>query len=209
MTTLMSEAVPPTSEPRSRRPFFWVLTLFFAPLLLAFLVYYGFGWRPSGMTNNGELISPAIPLPQVALVMPDGALTDPQLLQHKWTLTYVGSGACAQSCRDSLLTTRQLRLLLGKDMPRVQRLFLYSGECCDAEYFAKEQQGLVMASVDTAAGQNVLKLFPSYDATFALQAERIYIIDPLGNLMMSYPTHADARGVLTDLKTLLSLSHIG
>lgn len=204
----MSEVIH-SPQVRSRSPFFWVLALFFAPLLLAFAVYYGFGWRPSGMTNHGELISPAIPLPNAALVMADGTTASPKFLQGKWTLAYVGSATCTAACRDALLTTRQLRLLLGKDMTRVQRLFLYSGACCESEYFAKEQQGLVMASLDNAAGESLLHLFPSYENVPALQAERIYIIDPLGNLMMSYPPSADARGLLTDLKKLLSLSHIG
>jgi len=203
----MSETIS-TSGSNSRRPFLLVLTLFVAPLLLAFVIYYGLNWRPSGMTNNGQLVSPVIPLPASALTAPDGQLLAPQLLHGKWTLVYVGNGACTQPCRDALLVTRQVRLLLGKDMTRVQRLFLYSGSC-DAEYMAREQSGLVLASLDNEVGQNLLKLFPIYSSVPVLEAQRLYIIDPLGNLMMSYAPQADARGVLADLKKLLSLSHIG
>lgn len=206
MTT--SDAAP-ISAPRSRRPFFWVFGLFFAPLLLAFIIYYGFGWRPSGQTNKGELISPVISLPEVSLVTADGPLTDAKFLQGKWTLTYVGAGDCGQVCRDSLLNMRQVRLLLGKEMTRVQRVFLYSGACCDADYFSKEQRGLVMASLNSAAGQELLKRFPVFGGVPALQAQRVYIVDPLGNLMMSYAPNADARDLLSDVKKLLSLSHIG
>lgn len=199
----------PVATPRSRRPFYWVLLLFFTPLIAAFVVYYGLGWRPSGMTNKGQLISPAIPLPEVALSTPDGASTDPKFLTRKWTLMYVDAGECAQRCRDALLVTRQVRLLLGKDMTRVQRVFLYSGPCCDEGYFGAEQQGLVRASLDNDAGAQLLGSFPRFDAGPVLQAQRIYIVDPLGNLMMSYKPHADARDVLSDIKKLLSLSHIG
>ena len=65
------------NAPRARRSRtqIWILVaVFFAPLALAFLLYYGSGgWRPPGSTNRGELISPPRPLPSVALPTPGGA----------------------------------------------------------------------------------------------------------------------------------------
>jgi hypothetical protein len=37
----------------------------------------------------------------------------------------------------------------------------------------------------------------------------VYLIDPLGNLMMSYAADARPKGMLEDLKKLLRLSHVG
>ena len=198
-----------SSQPKSsRRIFFWVLLAFFAPLLLAFIIYYGTGWHPDRMINKGDLVSPAIPLPDIALHKPDGSLLDVHWLQRKWTLVYVGDGACDQVCHDALLITRNIRLLLGKDSVRVQRAFLFTGACCDQSYFSAEQPDLIVARIDDAAGQQLLKLFPR-DAGDPLQSGKIYIIDPLGNLMMSYRHGAEAGDILADLKKLLSLSHIG
>jgi hypothetical protein len=51
---------PPLAATRPKRGVLLLLALlFFAPLLLAFLIYYGSGWRPTGHTNHGELILPA------------------------------------------------------------------------------------------------------------------------------------------------------
>jgi hypothetical protein len=35
------------------------------------------------------------------------------------------------------------------------------------------------------------------------------VVDPLGNLMMSYDARNDPHGLLEDLRKLLRLSHIG
>lgn len=201
----MTEA-PVSKSPR--RAFLWAFLAFFAPLLLAFVLYYGLGWHPGRTSNKGDLISPAISLPDVALTKPDGSLLDVHWLQRKWTLVYVGDGACDKTCRDALLITRNIRLLLGKDSLRVQRAFLFSGACCDQTYFTTEQGDLIIGRIDDAVAQPIISLFPR-DTGDPLQAGKIYITDPLGNLMMSYKRGADAGDLLADLKKLLSLSHIG
>jgi cytochrome oxidase Cu insertion factor (SCO1/SenC/PrrC family) len=192
----------------SRRLIYWMLFAFFAPLLLAFVIYYGTGWHPSGMSNKGNLVSPVVSLPDVALHKPDGSALSANWLQRKWTLVYLGDGACNQSCRDALLVTRNIRLLLGKDSIRVQRAFLFAGACCDATYFSSEQPDLILARLDDEVGHNLLSLFPQQEGD-PLEAGKIYIIDPLGNLMMSYQRGAEAGDLHADLKKLLSLSHIG
>jgi hypothetical protein len=40
-------------------------------------------------------------------------------------------------------------------------------------------------------------------------AAGIYIVDPLGNLVLHYPVDASGKSVLTDLKRLLKVSQIG
>jgi hypothetical protein len=37
----------------------------------------------------------------------------------------------------------------------------------------------------------------------------LFIVDPLGNLMMRHDASHTTKGLLTDLKKLLKLSHIG
>lgn len=193
----------------NRKPFYYVLALFFAPLALAFAVYYGSSWRPAGTTNKGDLITPAVPLPEVTLNKADAGRTEATFLRKDWTLVYVGTGDCDAVCRSALLGTANVRQLLGKDMTRVNRVFLYTGHCCDPEFFAAQQADLVSASVDDAPGQRLLAQFPDRNGVKALEAKRTYIVDPLGNLMMSYAPGADARDIYQDLKKLLDLSHIG
>ncbi len=206
----MNDASNPGQQaPANRKPFFVVLGLFAAPLLLAFALYYGTDWRPTGTTNKGDLITPAIPLPIVTLTTAEGTTTDTSFLRNTWTLVYMGDGACDESCRKALVAMRDARLLLGKDTNRVSRVFLYSGNCCDSNYFGTEQQGLINASIDGNAGTTLLKLFPAQDGVQTIDAHRTYIVDPLGNLMMSYEPGTDPRWIYQDLKKLLNLSHIG
>ena len=193
---------------RSRAQIWVVVALFFAPLALAFLLYYGgAGWSPAGRTNHGELISPPRPLPSAALPTPDGATLPAETWRGKWTLLYVGDGRCDGRCRAALTLMRQTRLALNKDMTRVQRVFLATGSCCDRAYLDAEHAGVAIALADNDAGAALLAAFP--EAQPAAEGF-IYIIDPLGNLMMRHlPEPPPAEGLLEDLRKLLKLSHIG
>ena len=183
--------------------------IFFAPLGLAFYLYYGPGtWHPGGHVNAGELIQPARPLPLVALPRWGSGTTDPNFLKHKWTFLYVWTGPCADHCRSRLYDTRQVRLALDRDMDRVQRVFIADPGCCDAQFMREQHPDLITIRA-TAAAAPLVALLPGQDASSDAQAPRVYLIDPLGNLMMSYPADAKAKGMLEDMKRLLRLSSIG
>jgi hypothetical protein len=194
---------------RQRRLLVVLALIFFAPLGLAFYLYYGPGsWHPGGHVNAGELIQPARPLPLVALPLWGSGTTAPNFLKHKWTFLYVLTGPCADHCRSRLYDTRQVRLALDRDMGRVQRVFIADPGCCDAQ-FVREQHPDLITIRATAAAAPLVALLPGQDASSDAQAPRVYLIDPLGNLMMSYPADAKAKGMLEDMKRLLRLSSIG
>jgi hypothetical protein len=205
-----------------RRTLLLLILLFFAPLGLAFLFYYGhLGWRPAGHVNHGELIAPARPLPAVALPIagPTGAdaRVSPDFLKGKWTLLYVGPGACPEQCRTELYYTRQVRTALNRDMDRVQRVFIAEGDCCDMNFLHEQHRDLVTVRATPEAAP-LLALLPApaapaapatADSSAPGTGDRIYLIDPLGNLMMWYPPQTPFKGMLEDLKRLLGLSHVG
>src|SRR4051812_28063288 len=108
-----------SATPRRSRAQFWILVaIFFAPLVIAFALYYGSGWRPAKTTNHGTLISPPRPMPEVS------AENASQLFRGKWSLVYLAGDACSNECLQALLQMRQVRLALGDDMRRVQRVLL-------------------------------------------------------------------------------------
>lgn len=197
----------PSAPTRSRKQIWILVGAFFAPLALAFLLYYGLDIRPHGNTNKGDLIHPPVTLPEVEL---PGAADQPlaaTALRGKWSMVYIGDGACDPRCREALTLMRQTRLALGDDMPRIQRVFLVSGNCCDEAYLNTEHDGLLLGRIDNPAGHTLLETFP--DTAQAAGLGRIYLVDPLGNLMMKYEPDAPQKGLLEDLKKLLKLSHIG
>lgn len=196
------------TQRRSRAQIWILVAMFFAPLLIAFLLYYGAdGWRPPGSTNHGDLIDPARPLPQAALQSSTGAAIAADFMHGKWNVVYIGEGRCDARCREALTLMRQTRLALGDDLTRVQRIFLVTGNCCDHAYLDAEHEGLIAARADDEAGAALVEEF--WSGAPASQPGRIYIVDPLGNLMMSYAPDAERKGLLEDLKKLLKLSHIG
>jgi len=178
--------------------------LFVLPLIVSFYLYYGIGWRPSGSTNHGELIAPARPLPEVALPLAGGGPVQHAVFRERWTLVYVGAGGCDADCRAALHVMRQTRLSLNNEMTRVRRVFLATRECCDLAFLGREHAGLTVLDASSAAAQPLIEQFPSAD-----RAHMLFIVDPLGNLMMRYDARRPPRGLFEDLKKLLQLSHIG
>jgi cytochrome oxidase Cu insertion factor (SCO1/SenC/PrrC family) len=179
--------------------------LFFLPLAIAFWVYYGTGWRPVRTVNHGELITPARPLPPIHLQSAIATNVAPaELFHHKWSLVYIGDGQCDDSCRKSLYVMRQTRLSLNNEMPRVERVFLATAHCCTEDFLAHEHPGLQVFDASSAAAASLLSVFPVEE-----REQTLFIVDPLGNLMMRYDVRQNPKGLLQDLKKLLSLSHIG
>ncbi len=176
--------------------------LFLMPLALAFYTYYGTSWRPAGRVNHGTLVEPPRPLP--ALTLPRAAGPAAAASFHgTWTLVYVGDGGCDADCDRALLVMRQTRLALNNDMPRVARVFLATGSCCSGAP-ALADAGLAVFDASGPAAAALLKEFPLSE-----RAHSLYVVDPLGNLMMSYDARSDPHGLLEDLRKLLRLSHIG
>jgi hypothetical protein len=186
-----------------RRQLWTLFGLFFAPLALAFVLFYSGAWRPPGSTNHGDLVEPPRPLPAVDLRTPSGGKLASDAWRGYWSLVYIGDGQCDARCREALTLMRQTRLALGDDMSRVQRIFLARGSCCDQGYLGAQHSGLMIATVDDTNGATLTATFP--DAAVG----RIYIVDPLGAVMMSYAPDAEPNGPLEDLKKLLKLSRVG
>lgn len=212
MTTPTAQTPELANRRRGRRQLLVLAGLFFVPVVIAFYLYYGgSGWRPTGGTNKGDLINPAVPLPQVALAKPDGVRIPPDLLQGKWTVAYLGDGACDTRCRKALYLSRQSRIALNKDMDRVQRVFFATGaQKIDAAFMASEHPDLVLVALgNDPDSQTLLGKFPALGGVPAATAGRLYVIDPLGNLMLSYSAAAPDKALFTDIKKLLRLSHIG
>lgn len=200
--------LPPEIVRKRRLQLVLLALVFFGPLAVAFYLYYGAAWQPAGRTNVGELLQPVRALPEASLQTPSGKPTAPDFLRDKWSFVYVGEGACDARCRQALDDMRAVRLALDRDADRVQRVFLYEASCCDVTLLDGPQKGLVAAWLDEQAGAPLRAQFPTDKGPVA-QSGYVWLVDPLGNLVMRYPTPLDKRGVVKDMEKLLKLSHIG
>ena len=174
-----------------------LISIFITPVVISFVWNANLdGWTTEETVNNGQLIVPAEPI--LELTKASGIAEDK--LRGHWTLVYGLVGDCLADCRQQLWNMRQARLAQARQMHRVKGLLLES-QSASADFdthIATEHNAIQRASVtaDKAVWQR-------------LNPGTVYLIDPLGNLMMQYPADVTAKEVLDDLKRLLRVSRIG
>jgi hypothetical protein len=176
-----------------------IAAVFFGPLLFATWLYFaGDLIQPANRTNHGALLEPFINL---ANERPDSSLIVDN--HGHWILIYATADACDEACRDALHTLRQSRLMLGKEMERVSRVFLHGDIAPDTVFLTDEHQGLI-ALADNELAQLLTNKKPA-----DLLAGGYYLIDPLGNLVMYFQPDINPRDMVDDIGHLLRLSRIG
>ena len=142
-----------------------------------------------------------------------GQATLPEaVLRREWTMLYVGDADCAQGCQQALYNMRQVWKSLGRRSERVKGLYLLADKSAATElqgFVEAEHKGLVLARMAAADKSAWLGFFSLDGSIKPLEADNIYIIDPLGNWVLVYRPEDPAKGLLKDLKKLLRLSQIG
>lgn len=195
----MSDAVQ--NNPPATRKFItlWLLVaLTVAPVAASYLLYYF--WQPARTVNYGELIEPR-PLPDPQLALADGSPFRLSQLKGKWLLLAVGPGGCDANCDRQLLYMRQLRLTQGKNADRVERVWLVSDAAAPRAEAVSQYEGTWIVRADAG----LLQRLPAQAAA----SDHIYLVDPLGNLMMRFPRDPDPKLMIKDLGRLLKASQIG
>lgn len=188
---------------RSRWKLYLVIAICAAPLLLSYLAYYVI--KPTGRTNYGTLIDPRqYPMPTLHSVLQGGGAEELTAYKGKWIMLQVSASDCQTKCKTALFAMRQLRLMQGKDMDRIERVLLIPDQNPMDTTLIREYDGTHILRVDAKAINTWLPAEP--ETTIQ---DRLYLIDPLGNLMMRYPVDADPYKVKNDLVKLLKASSIG
>jgi len=196
---------------RQRFTLIAIALVFVAPMAIAWLLLARPDWRPAYTVNHGTLVQPPRPLAGLGLHGVDGSSLGPHYLQGKWTLVYVGHGRCEKICQRQLYNTRQVRLAQGKNIGRVQRLMILTdaGGTAALRSIRAQHPDLTIAAPVAADRAAVLNRFAIDGAGDPGTAGRVYVVDPLGNLMMTYGANADPSGMLKDLERLLKVSYVG
>lgn len=175
-----------------------------APFIGSWALY--FFWQPSGRINYGELVEGAV-LPTGALASASGGkVFDFAQLRGRWVFVTVDSGACNDACQKKLWKMRQVRLTQGKYLERIERAFLANDAQPVAATVAKEYEGTWFANAQDSAH---LKVLPVAAQAGAQLTDHIYLVDPLGNVVLRFPKDADPSRMKKDLERLLRVSRIG
>jgi len=181
------QAASPVNPVRRGRLKLALLALFFlVPVGASYLIWW-LDLAPGTAGNYGTLLAPRpVALPAVAE------------LKGKWVLVQFDGGACATACERKLYFMRQVRRAQGREVPRVARLWLVTDSVAPSAELRAAIEGTVIAP---AAGAD----FPAERSV----ADHIYLVDPLGNLMMRFPRDPDPKRVIKDLQRLLKASSFG
>ncbi len=193
---------------RGRWKLLAVLLVCAAPLIGSYFTYYVI--KPTSRTNYGELLDPRqYPIPPLGITMLDGKPTGLDAYKGKWIMLQVGTSDCQQACRDKLTAMRQQRLMQGKEADRLERVWLATDAQPLDTMLLREFDGVHMLRVQADALAKWLPVEPGSQAS-----DYMYLIDPLGNLMMRFPKDFNQdveqrNKVKKDIGKLLKASAIG
>ena len=155
-----------------------------APVVLGTLVYLS-GWSVGNPGNYGELLPPRVV-----------AGTPLEALRGKWVLVTFDAAACDAYCEKKLYFMRQARRAQGKEMERVERLWVVTD--------GGKPRAEVLAAMEGTRLTNF-----RFEGFAGSTHDHIYVVDPLGNLMMRFPRDPDPSRIIKDLQRLLKLSRFG
>jgi hypothetical protein len=190
-------------QSKGRWKLFAVIAVCAAPMIASYLTYFVI--KPQGRTNYGELLDPrAYPIPALGSTTLDGKPISLDEYKGKWIMLQVNDAECDDACTKKLYNMRQLRLAQGKEMDRVERVWLITDDKPLETILIREYDGTRMIRAKPDLVRAWLPV--ESDATVA---DHLYMIDPLGNLMMRFPKDADPNKIKKDLAKLLKASRIG
>jgi len=196
--------------PRTRLTLILVVVLFLLPVVSATWLYVS-GWRPQGKNlQYGELVQPARPVGEAELTSADGVPYRIGTQRGKWALVYFSSLPCNEVCVKNLHKMQQVWLTQGRDASRVERVLIVAGSSSTAlREFAQYNPGLTILSGQRVTLEKLAREFVSSQGTALEVPGRVYLLDPIGNLVLSYAPDADPSGMRKDLARLLRLSQLG
>ena len=195
----MSSSTSAAPPKRSLAPL-WLVAAVAAFPFVGSLLFYLLGGL-DGRVNYGDLIEP-FPVPQEELRRFDGEPFRLAQLQGKWLLLQVDGGGCGEACQQRLYIQRQVWKLQGKNMHRVERVWLVDdGVAPDPGLLAATEGARAL----DARGAELLRRLPAGGPV----RDHIYLVDPLGNVMLRFPADADPARMKRDLARLLRASRIG
>lgn len=175
-----------------------IVALFALPIVASYLVHMFH--RPEATGNYGELLLPPAQVSGVDFARPGGSPFRFSELRGKWVMVVSDAAGCLPGCEGKLVLARQVRLMLGRKADRVTRVFIADDAApLSAEAFSAFE-GMVIASTPAGMAQPL---------SAVNDRAHVYLVDPLGNVMMRWPASAEPRRMLKDLERLLKASQIG
>lgn len=182
------------------------MVVFFITPIVVVILMYKLNWMPSAGTSLGELVTPPrlIKSP-TELQNSENKPISAGFWKDKWSIAYV-SDQCEQACESRLHDMRQIHVSLYKEMDRAQRVLITSAT--DVKKYREMYPELVVINQPSNGVENLSTQFNMANET-ASKTNRVYLVDPLGHIMMSYPATTSAANIRKDVSQLLRYSWAG
>ena len=194
---------PSKQKKEGRWKLLLIVAMCAAPVIASYFTYYVI--KPTARTNYGDLLDPRnYPIPQLGATTLDGQPIALDAYKGKWIMLQTDDANCQDACKEKLLDMRQVRLMQGKEMDRIERVWLITDDQPLDTLLMREYDGTHMLRVKRAALAGWLPV-----AAGGALADYIYIVDPLGNLMLRFPKKPDPYKMKKDIAKLLTASSIG
>ncbi|MEE9446767.1 MAG: hypothetical protein V3V09_02340 [Arenicellales bacterium] len=195
------------TQNNTRRKLITIFAWFFIPLLAASM-WYKFFPAPTGKTNNGDLIESIFTLEPFEHQSIAGKVFSNIDTEKVWTLVHFVEGECDEACSQTLYNTRQMRISFGKDIKRLKRVAVVdvaAQTISNQKMWASHPDLTVVVKTDNGIRAQIMEKVTDVK----IEAQSIFLVDPLGNVMMHFPSSLETKLMKKDIKKLLKLSHIG
>jgi len=192
---------------RSRLILATILALFIVPLVLAWLMTSGaISIGKHETRNQGQLVIPAVPLDWSGAANPDNPAQN-AAYDGFWVILYAVPSPCGKQCLELAAGLRQVHRATGQNFQRVKiALLLHPGnpESLDRELHNIYSRFNLIPSASTAFTDAISE---AGGRAAGLNADlAVYLVDPDGNIMMTYHGVSSPRKLIKDLERLLTWS---
>jgi cytochrome oxidase Cu insertion factor (SCO1/SenC/PrrC family) len=178
-----------------------ILLVCAAPVFLSYFMYYVV--RPDGRTNYGMLLNPPADASQLNVTDSDRSTTLASL-KGKWLMISVGPSTCDVTCVERLYIARQVRETTGREKERIEQVWLVTDNGQASKQILDAYPQVRQLRAEQAA---IAKALPT-EASSSV-SDHIYVVDPLGNVIMRFPAKPDPSKMKKDISKLLRASRIG
>ena len=196
---------------KGRREFLLLVAVFFLPIIIVLVLYFNLDkWEIGGERNHGDLVEPPRKLKDVALTDQKGESFRFSDVRDKWLMIHFGGAGCNPECVEELYLMRQIRLAQGGNQQRLVRIHISTEGAPKASLHdvLADHPDLKIVYGDDASLQKVIEQF-ELDSGAGSSLQSMYLVDPRGYLMMSYPEDYEPKGAIRDLERLLKFARSG
>ena len=202
------ESIEQAQQAPKRNPYtpWFVVAAFVVPVVAAYILFF-LGVTPPAYSNKGELLDPIINIEAFALTDAENQpVAADDFIIHRWHMILFAGASCDDACNEALYKMRQINIAVGKNAPRVRHTVVHYAPP-DEAFSALLDQDYPDAIRAYSGSESVEKALEQVGASF--RSNEIYLMDPLGNIMLRFTQDQSYKDLMHDLNKLLKVSQIG